>query len=166
MIDASLTLTAPGQDLGTLTVKHAISSSAITTAGSIGTIKAQSLLNSIVYAGIIASSGQTSLPGNVGDIAAANFGGSCFDWLDNREHVYQFEHRRPRCLGVLALGITASINAGTAFGIATSSFRRFSAVDKSTHKSLVFSNIHDAATLLSQIEARNLVLTDLRLNIV
>jgi len=167
MSGAAIILTAPGLELGSLSVRKGISDTLIDAAGNIGTISTSKLLNSIVYAGVAFPTGGGGLPATVADFDSSSFtapGAISSIRLGSGASFINSNIAAPS-LGTLRLGATATLNNGTPFGIATSSLVQLNVRDKSQKQPpLVFKSIHSAADVTAQ--SVGLTLNDFTINIV
>lgn len=166
MTAAAITLTAPGQDLGSLSVRRGIDSSLIEASGSIGSISTSFLNNSVVYAGIGAAAAGAGLPATVGDVTSANVIAPATIKSISADGTFINSNIAASSVGTLSFGITATLNNGTPFGVATSALGKLSVHDRSVKQTILLSNVHDATTLSAEVAARHLVLNDLTVNLV
>ena len=164
MGSANLVLTAPGRDLGTVHVRKGITGSSINAAGSIGSISATFMANTIVYAGIGTLATGATLPTSTAELAApASIGSITLRPVSGLG--FSNSSIAASKLGRLNLGATQTTNGGTTFGVAATSIERFSVRDTSTKRSIVFGPVSSPAQLSAYLTNNNVNLTDLTITL-
>ena len=171
MTRATLTFTnavaAGKKDLGRLSVRGAITVSEISSTGNIGSITAESLNNSAIYAGIgtIANGGLLPLVGT--DFSASANIASVSLHPRHKDIGFVSAVIAARGLGTLSLASINLNNGGTAFGVTTATLGRLTARDTSKKHNLIsFKNITTQAQVAATIAANKLVLDNFNVTIV
>jgi hypothetical protein len=152
---------AGGTDLGNLQVFGIIKDSTINAAGNLGRIRAEALQGSLVYAGVGTLPFGETLPNLASDLSMAATIQSIT--LVPRAKVVGFlgSDIAASSVGNLSLATTQIANNGIPFGIAATSIGRVTMRDLTTHHFIAINNVHDAATLATQIAALGFSLQDL-----
>lgn len=137
-----------GKTIGSLAVGGTIGSSSIRTTGGIGSISADSINSSTIYAGVAPTT--TTLPGSAGDFANPAAVGSV-----KLKSGYANSNLAASSLGRLAVGTIQLNNGGTAFGFAAG---KIAAISGATGPGVSFNlkNLDTPADLSAQAQGLNL----------
>jgi cyclophilin family peptidyl-prolyl cis-trans isomerase len=159
-------LKSSADDIKTLTVKGAISNTAILSTGNIGSISAKGIAASDIFAGV--GSLET---GQVLPIASSDFSGhakiaSVKSAAAKKTVGYTGSNIAAFTVGNLSLGSTTSKNSGVSFGIAGNTIANLSLTDTSVKQNLSFNHVTSATKLAAQITARKLKLNDFKINVI
>lgn len=146
MNEASLDLTAAGQDLGSLSVGGSIVNSLIFAAGNVGSISARTLDTSDVLAGIGNLPNGETIPNALTDVSASSFVASATigsislhpsaKQLGLSNAIVAASH-----IGNVSAGSLRSNNGGSTFGLAAHSVGQFSAFDFTSKHKLAYSQL-------------------------
>lgn len=158
---ATVTVTQPfagkGRSLGSVKVGGGINNSTFRVSGNVGSVSAQSLSASTIYAGVADSVAATTLPAGVGDFASqATIASVSVRASTAGSNIAAFN------LGKLALGQVNTSNGGTLFGLAGD---KAAAVTGSLSTGVRFSlkRLDGPADVTAQTQG--LTLGDLRINL-
>jgi hypothetical protein len=157
------TAAATGSDnsLGRLKVKGAIANIFLASAGSIGSISALSIANSVIFAGVSPSLTSGDLPTSAADfVASASIRSIALHPHGKNVVGFRNSNVAASSLGTLSLGTTRVAN-NSPYGFAAGSIGRLAVRDLTNKKSLNFSNLRDPAALAAEIAARGIDLRDL-----
>ena len=146
MNEASLNLTAAGQDLGFLSVGGSIVNSLIFAAGNVGSISSRTLDTSDVLAGIGNLPNGETIPNALTDVSASSFVASATigsislhpsaKQLGLSNAIVAASH-----IGNVSAGSLRSNNGGSTFGLAAHSVGQFSAFDFTSKHKLAYSQL-------------------------
>ena len=161
MQGAVLNLTGSGTTLGQLMVRGAILSSAILSAGNIGTLSAEALQQTIVYAGVGQLQQGETLPTSASELATSASIRAITLHPVGRVVGFRASDVAATSLGLLSFGTTQVDNSGVPFGVAAVSIGRLTARDLTNHRFIALSNVTDATALADQIAAQGLNLQDM-----
>jgi hypothetical protein len=162
LVGALLNFTAPGiTDLNQLKVRGRIQGSAIVAVGNIGSINAQALQQSIVYAGVAPLPQGQALPNSVADLSATSTIGAVTLHPPAKLLGFAASDIAAANIGRLVLGTTRVNNSGVMFGVAAQFLGFIQARDLTDRRFIVFRNVNDANTLAAEIAAQGLNLQDL-----
>jgi hypothetical protein len=153
-------------NLGTLSVKGAITGLKIISGGNLGNISASKLMNSTIFSGVgILGAGQ-SLPASTTDFVADNRINSLK--LKKVAGVVSFSNDNVSAhdLGTLTLGGVLLSNGGTAFGLAATSFGSVNFVAGASGKTIQLKNVTSQSQVTSAVSKAGANLHDFQVNIV
>ncbi|HWE96859.1 MAG TPA: peptidylprolyl isomerase [Tepidisphaeraceae bacterium] len=145
--DSAVTVNGAGADLGKFVVSGAVTGTSIKVAGNIASIQAESISNSLVYAGVnTLASGQT-LPSALTDFSTAASIGSISLTAKKGTAAFVNSDVAAEHLGKLSLGVVATSNGGSQFGVAGHTIAAVTGTDRSTQKKIALKNVTQTVTL-------------------
>lgn len=155
-----------GTDLGAMHVYNVIDDSTIESSANLGPILAESLVASIIYAGVGPLAYGQALPAAASDLSSdATIESITLRPRGKVKVGFDAADVAAAAIGDLALSTTEVSNDGVAFGVAAESIGRLTVRDLTNHRQIAFSNIHDATALANQIAAEKLNLEDFNITV-
>jgi hypothetical protein len=166
MYGALLHLTAANTtDLTSLTVLGQVVSSAIVSAGNLGPISAQTLQQSVIFAGIAPLQQNQVLPASTADLAETATIQSITLHPTAKLVGFLASDVAATTIGNLSFDTTKVDNSSVMFGVAASSIFHIFARDLSHNQLINLSNINDPVALANAIAASGLGLQDFTITV-
>jgi hypothetical protein len=168
LINSRLTFTAPFaadvMDLGRLTVGRNINNVAISSAGSVGTVIARTMVDSSLYVGV-----GTLQPGQVFPALADFISPATLQsvQLQTTKLAPSFANSVITAFreNSLSLGTIQVDNGGTPFGVAANTIGAIAGSIPAQGKTFVLTSLNSATTVAAQVAARKLTLQDFTIQI-
>jgi hypothetical protein len=153
-------------DIKTLSVKGAITDTAILSTGNIGSVSARGIAGSDIFAGVGSLETGEPIPTISGDFSGQAAIASVKTVAVRKTVGFSASNIAAWTIGDLQLSTTQSKNNGKSFGIAGNTIASLSLADTSKRQNLSFNHVTSATTLAKEIAARKLALNDFEIEVI